>query len=204
MNWYNTPAVFRSWENGENPPAFTPTPTPTPTPIPTPTYTPKFTLSPEQIQERERRAREQVLRIANANLLPEIVENYPEVPYYDMIKRAWPGVNPNIVANLFYKESSLNPRLVHINEPLYQTREVESRKELEDILSRYPSVDIGLSQVNTNEAMTDYLNSLGLTYWDLIENPELNAKIGYDLFIGNIPRTSPGFSNWVAAQSLGY
>lgn len=185
---------------GENPRWITPTPTPTPT------QTPTTTITPEEILAREQQARQQVLGTGYTPLLPEITQNYPDkVPYYDLIQKIWQGVDPNKVANTVYGESSFRPNLVHINDPLWETRIIENQQQLEDILAQYPSVDIGLMQINLSDpAKVEYLKQLGITPWDLIANPELNLRVAYDLYSGKIPNTAPGFSNWVAAQNLGY
>lgn len=185
---------------GDNPRWITPTPEPVPRVIPQPTIT------PGEISKREQQARQQVLGASNIPLLPEITENYPEqVPYYDLIQKTWPGVDPNMVANVMFGESSFRPNLIHINEPLWETRLIENQKQLENILSQYPSVDIGLMQYNVaDQAKLDYLDQLGVTPYDLIADPELNLRVAYDLYSGKIPRTAPGIGNWVAAKNLGY
>lgn len=126
-------------------------------------------------------------------------------PYTEMIKKTWPGVEPQKVSNVVSGESSFRPNIAHINlgEKSF-TKPIKNREEWVALRRQYPSIDAGLMQINTSPAMTDYLISKGLTYYDLIEKPELNLQIAYDLYSGKIPRTAPGWGNWYAARNLGY
>lgn len=148
---------------------------------------------------------------AKEKLLPTITKNWPDkVPYLEEAKKIWKGVDPHKVVNVLFGESSLRNsinanvsngkgKIVPLPLPM-----PKSREEWKALRAKYPSIDVGISKINTNEAMTNYLESKGLTYYDLIVDPELNLQIGYDLYSGKIPRTAPGWGNWYAARNLGY
>jgi len=163
--------------------------------IPTATPTPIKTITTE----------------AKEKLLPTITKNWPDkVPYLEEAKKIWKGVDPHKVVNVLFGESylknSINAnvsngkgKIVPLPLPMPKDRE-----EWTQLRAKYPSIDVGISKINTNTAMTNYLESKGLTYYDLIVDPELNLQIGYDLYSGKIPRTAPGWGNWYAARNLGY
>jgi hypothetical protein len=156
-------------------------------------------------------------------LLPVITENWgSNVPYMNEVKEIWKDVDPNKVINVLFGESSLqnginanvpktdkngnimrnekgNPIIVPLPLPMPKDKE-----EWASLRAKYPSMDVGISKLNTNDAMTNYLVSKGLTYYDLIKNPKLNLQIGYDLYSGKIPGTAAGIQNWYAARKLGY
>jgi len=159
---------------------FTPTPSPTPTatPTPIPTITP--------------------------------VPKAPANPYLPLIRQIWRNVNPTMVSNVMFGESSFNPRVIHINRPQEQGGGFHmvvppnfSPQQWLELRRRYPSIDVGLMQINTAPAMSQYLASKGLTYYDLLD-PEKNLSVAYDLYAGRIPRTAPGWGNWAKAKEYGY
>ena len=169
---------FSSRDESVPPPVTTPAPSPTSVPSPTPTQYP---------------------------LRPEILSAYgtENYPYKEEIQQTWPGVDPNQVANVFFGESGLQPNRYHINAPLWQSGYAPPTREAwENLRSLYPSIDVGLPQLNTAEAMNNYLASKGLTYYDLFSNPKAALEIAYDLYSGQIPYTAPGWDNWVAVQKL--
>ena len=53
------------------------------------------------------------------------------------------------------------------------------------------------------EAMAKYLQSKGLTFYDLLQ-PEKNLQVASDLYYGKIPQKASGIGNWVAARGKGY
>lgn len=133
------------------------------------------------------------------------VQGAPDNEYMPLIKEHFPDQDPMKWSNIMFKESSNRPNLAHINagENSFSVP-VENRDQWLQLRRQYPSIDAGLMQMNTAEAVSEYLQSQGLTYYDLITNPELNIKVASDLFYGRIPRTAPGIQNWSAAKGLGY
>lgn len=128
-----------------------------------------------------------------------------DYPYKDLIERIWAGVDPNKVANMIYRESSFDPSRYHINAPVWKSGIVPTtRREWLNLRRAYPSIDVGLTQLNTSDAMNNYLASKGLTYYDLFFDPEVAIQIAYDLYSGKIPYTRPGFQNWVSVRDSGY
>ncbi len=153
------------------------TPTLTPTPIPTDTPTPTSTS----------------------------ISDFPPNPYFHLINRYWPDIDPTKVSNIMYLESGYRPNVVHVNscEGRSFSKIINSPEELESLIRRCRSVDIGLMQINSNEPIYRYLISKGLDWYDLL-NPAINIYVARELYEGRIPGTNSGFDNWVAAQILGY
>jgi hypothetical protein len=139
-------------------------------------------------------------------LLPEIKNKWGEnYPYKKEIQKTWQGVHPNQVANVLFRESSLNPTVAHINSnPWGRTTDMSSlkREQWKSLRNQESSIDIGLPQLNTSEAMNNYLTSKGITYYDLASNPEAQLQIAHDLYSGKIPKTASGWGNWVATKKL--
>jgi len=168
---------------------LSPIPKSTPSPTPTPTITPTPTPFP---------------------LHPDIVKKYgQDYPYKEDIKQKWPGIDPNKVANIVYGESSFDPKRYHINKPVWASGTMpQTREQWLDLRRKYPSIDVGLTQLNTADAMNNYLSSKGLTYYDLFNNPQMALEVAYDLYSGKIPYTAKGWGNWNAAkrwqEELGY
>lgn len=131
-----------------------------------------------------------------------------------MVQKYWKGVDPEMVLNVIggngttvpNGESNFRTNAVNINGPAWYPipEGVRDQTHWVDLRKKHQSLDAGLMQINTAPAMTNYLISKGLTYYDLIQNPELNLQIAYDLYSGNIPKTARGWGNWYVAKNLGY
>lgn len=133
------------------------------------------------------------------------IPNTPQNPYLGLIKETWPGVDPMKVSNVMFGESSFRPNIIHYNDNRAKPHEmVTNRDQWLNARRSSPSVDVGLMQINTAKAMTDYLIKKGWTYYDLINDPRKNLMAAYDLYRGAIPGTAPGWGNWYAARGLGY
>jgi hypothetical protein len=135
--------------------------------------------------------------------------NDPMVAYGDLIKEIWQGVDPKIISSIMKNESGGRIGAYHINAPKWQAGVLgkdipDTQADWTKLRDENPSIDVGLMQINTAQAMTDYLNEKGWTYYDLLHDPKKNIQAAYDLYAGNIPYTSPGLGNWVAAKNLGY
>lgn len=161
-----------------------PTPTPSPSPSPMPSASPQYKIQ---------------------NIKP--LADFPTQnnPYYGDIPSIWQNVNPVAVHNVMAGESSFRPNIAQVNVPLGDnfTKNINSAEELNNLLDRYNSVDLGLMQLNTAPALRDYVQNQGLTLYDLLD-PTTNLQVAYDLYAGNIPETAPGWGNWYAAKNLGY
>jgi len=154
---------------------------------------------------------------------PRATQLYGEsIPYKDLIGKYFSG-EENRAINTFVNESDLKPNVFHVNGlwrsgMVVKPEEVEEAKkqypdhiiistpqEWESLRRQYPSIDVGLTQLNTADAMNKYLEGQGLTYFDLMTAPEgaENAlRIGADLLYGRIPYTAPGWQNWVAYNNM--
>jgi hypothetical protein len=133
------------------------------------------------------------------------IPNMPQNPYRDLFEKYFKPEDVQKAENIAFKESSLQPRKIHINAPLWKGMDAPAtREEWVELRRKYPSIDVGLFQINTADAMNKYLENNGLTYWELINNPESNIRVAADLLYGRIPYTSPGWQNWVANRDLNY
>ncbi len=135
----------------------------------------------------------------------------PENPYLDLIKEYFPDKDPVKWSNVMFRESSFNPLSLAAN--LYENGKFKeqirlnppkNREEWKSYRNQYPSIDVGLMQINTAKAVSEYLEKLGLTYYDLLQDPKLNIQIASDLYYGRIPYTRKGMQNWQAAIDLEY
>jgi len=152
-------------------PAYTPAPVP-PTPTPTPTA------------------------------WADVTKYNDPASYTDLINQIWKGVPSQDVIDTMQGESggrigayNLNDvpngwgKAIGVNIPDTRTDWLNLRKQ-------YESVDVGLMMLNTADAMTEYLDKKGWTYYDLLHDPVKNLTAAYDLYSGNIPKTSKGWGNW--------
>jgi len=127
----------------------------------------------------------------------------PINPFAAMIPQYFQGVDPQVISNIMFGESSFRPDVINVNRPGggFHTR-VGSQQELEALRQQYPSLDLGLMQINTAPAMENYLQNQGLSFYDLLD-PATNLRVGSDLLFGRIPQTASGLQNWMAAISQG-
>lgn len=161
--------------------------------------------------------------IPTPTIHPDVVKMYGDnIPYRDLIKKYFPG-EENRAINVFGNESQLKPNVFHVNglwksgivvkpEEVEATRRrypnhlvISTPQEWEILRQQYPSIDVGMTQLNTVDAMNKYLEGQGLTYWGLMTEPdgaENALRIGADLLKGRIPYTAPGWQNWVAYNNM--
>ena len=185
----------RSEVNGDRlqvPRKNVPTLTPTPTTIPTPTATP--TPTPIPFSESASIEYPGLYNKVTTQLTPD------KFPYKDLAQKYFKHRNWQDISNISAGESGWKPNIVGIND-ISESRIVNSFDELMNILNKYNSVDIGVMQLNYNNALRNYLNDKELNPFDLI-NPEVNFKVAADLDLGNIPYTKPGLGNWYVARYL--
>lgn len=192
---------------------------PSPTATPAPIKDAVFTSSSEP-QIVEPTPLKQAIAGPTPTLHPELQNK--EVPYWNDIKEFYPG-DENRAANVFKNESGLQANKFHINGKwqtgvVVKPEEVEavkkahpgwmvisSQEEWKALREQYPSIDVGITQLNTADAMNDYMEQQGLTYYDLMTAPDggrNGLRVGADLLNGKIPYTAPGWQNWVAYNNM--
>jgi Transglycosylase SLT domain len=181
---------FRYAEFGKVTPTNTPTVQPTvqPTIKPTNPIQPKPTPTPVTTYNKQGE--------------PHIWETTKN-PHLALVKQIWQGVEPTNVSNVMARESSWRPNLVHVNTPdggFHQA--IKDPNELNELLRKHGSVDIGLMQINNAPAVEVYLRQKGLKWTDLLD-PATNLQVAYDLYSGRIPKTASGWGNWAVAGGLG-
>jgi len=227
-------AIGDKWKADRELKSITPSATETKTQTITPTITPTPTIknsileTPDQNTLTQTTSNSLIDSIKSTpqptpTLNPELTKTYGEnIPYMDSIKKYYPG-DENRAANVFKNESGLQANKFHINGKwqtgiVVKPEEVEATKKLhpdwmvisnidewKQLRQQYPSIDVSVTQLNTADAMNDYMAKQGLTYWDLMTAPDGGdkaLKIGSDLLYGKIPYTAPGWQNWVAYNNM--
>ena len=116
------------------------------------------------------------------------------------IIKKWRGIDKTLVNTVIRHESGGRPKMVNINRRGVPSRDVNTRAELNALISKYGSVDIGLFQINNAPAMKAYLDRKGWDWFDLTD-PTINMQVAFDLFNGDIPLTAGGWQNWHAIKN---
>lgn len=128
---------------------------------------------------------------------PTRVPNQPN-PYLNLVNKYFPREERNRASNVMLGESSLDPNMAHINS-IKQKRPVKSAKDIQNLIDQYGSIDVGLYQHNlgtpTGDALLRYMETQGLDLEDLLD-PEINTKLAYDRWVGNIKDIVPGWQQW--------
>jgi hypothetical protein len=133
----------------------------------------------------------------------------PPNPYKGLVSKHFPDpAIANQISNTMFGESSYDPRNVHFNDTGTNIHIPENATQadwnkIEAQHSGDKAIDVGLLQIDKTPVMTKYLDSKGLTYFDLLD-PEKNLQIASDLYYGKIPYMAAGITNWNAAKGLGY